>query len=117
MNKTAALIRTCLRLGAMLANAEELALERLSTYGNRVGLAFQVVDDILDETGTTEELGKDAGSDKERGKATYPALYGMDQSRTYAVKLIDEAQEAISFLGDNAAVLSQLAQYIRTRIN
>jgi len=76
-NKTAALIRACVRCGALLAGASGDSLEKLTSYGNNIGLAFQVVDDILDEESTTEQLGKDAGSDREKGKATYPSIIGM----------------------------------------
>jgi len=117
MNKTAALIRASIRVGALLADAPQNTLERLSSYGNNVGLAFQVVDDILDEEGTTESLGKDAGSDVEKGKATYPAVVGMDESKKYAHELIEKAWADIAFLGDKGAVLKDLAEYIRVRIS
>ncbi|MDR2593123.1 MAG: polyprenyl synthetase family protein [Chitinispirillales bacterium] len=117
MNKTAALIRASIRVGALLADAPADALERLSSYGNNVGLAFQVVDDILDEEGTTETLGKDAGSDAEKGKATYPAVVGMDESKKYAHELIEKAWADIAFLGDKGAILKDLAEYIRVRIS
>lgn len=117
MNKTAALIRASIRVGALLADAPPDTLERLSSYGNNVGLAFQVVDDILDEEGTTETLGKDAGSDVEKGKATYPAVVGMDESKKYAHELIEKAWADIAFLGDKGAVLKELAEYIRVRIS
>ncbi len=116
-NKTMALIRASVRTGAILANAPDQTLERLSSYGMHVGLAFQVVDDILDEEGTTEQLGKDAGSDRERGKATFPAVCGMGRSKAYARELVERAQDDIAFLGQKGRILSQLADYIRTRIS
>jgi geranylgeranyl diphosphate synthase, type II len=116
-NKTAALIRSTIRIGAMLANAPAQALEKLSTYGNLIGLAFQVVDDILDEESTTETLGKDAGSDREKGKATFPAVIGMQQSKQYADDLIRKAIESIAFLDEKGTILRELAQYIRDRIS
>ena len=116
MNKTAAFLRASVKVGAMLAGAPAADIERLTVYGDRIGLAFQVIDDILDEEGTTEQIGKDAGSDRERGKATYPAVFGMVESKVYAKKLITEAHEAISFLGEKGAVLEALADFIRTRI-
>jgi geranylgeranyl diphosphate synthase type II len=114
--KTAALIRACVRIGAMLANAPAETLKRLSSFGTHAGLAFQVVDDILDEEGTTEQLGKDAGSDREKDKATFPAICGMEESKRYAKKLILKAGSDIAFLGKKGKILHELAEYIRVRI-
>lgn len=114
--KTAALIRACVRIGAMLAGADDETLKRLSSYGEHVGLAFQVIDDILDEESTTEQLGKDAGSDREKGKATFPSIVGMEESKRYAKKLIETAGRDIGFLGEKAAMLRELAEFIRVRI-
>ncbi|MFW6253460.1 MAG: polyprenyl synthetase family protein [Chitinivibrionales bacterium] len=116
INKTAKLIRASVRTGALLANATKQQFENLSTYGLNVGLAFQIVDDILDEEGTTEQLGKDAGSDRERGKATYPAIFGIEQSRTAAKDLIDTATQNLAEFGESGDVLLLLADFIRTRI-
>jgi geranylgeranyl diphosphate synthase, type II len=116
-NKTAALIRACVRTGALLADASEQNLEKLSVYGDYVGLAFQVVDDILDEEGTTEQLGKDAGSDKERGKATFPSVCGLKESKRYARELIQKARAQVEYLGDRAKMLQALADFFRTRIS
>jgi len=116
-NKTAALIRSSVRIGALLANASEEQVELLSSYGMHVGLAFQVVDDILDEESTTEELGKDAGSDRERGKATFPAICGMDESKIYATDLVTKANDAISSFGEKGTILRDLAEFIRIRIS
>ncbi len=116
-NKTAALICSSIRIGAMLANAPLADLEKLTSFGNRVGLAFQVVDDILDEESTTEQLGKDAGSDRENGKATFPSVCGMEQSKKYAQQLIDQACSDIAFLGEKGQLLIDLAKYIITRIS
>ncbi len=114
--KTAALITASVRVGAQLADAPQKALARLGSYGHHVGLAFQIVDDILDEEGTTEQLGKDAGSDRERGKATYPRACGMAESKRQAEALIQQARSDIAFLGDKGIILRKLADYIRTRI-
>lgn len=116
-NKTAALIRACVRTGALLANASGPDIARLSTYGDYVGLAFQVVDDILDEEGTTEQLGKDAGSDREKGKVTFPSVCGMAESKRYAQYLIQKACHEIEYLDKRADILIQLAQFFRTRIS
>jgi geranylgeranyl diphosphate synthase type II len=117
MNKTAVFIRACVRAGAMLAGAPPDAIEKLSVYGDNVGLAFQVIDDILDEEGTTEQIGKDAGSDREKGKVTFPSVVGMAESKKYARELIDKAKSSLAFLGGKAAVLSGLADFIRVRIS
>jgi geranylgeranyl diphosphate synthase type II len=114
--KTAALIRACVRIGAMLADAPAETIAHLSSYGAHVGLAFQVIDDILDEESTTEQLGKDAGSDRERGKATFPAVCGIEESRRCAGELIKKAWDDIAFLGPKGALLRELAEYIRVRI-
>ncbi len=114
--KTAALLRASVTIGAMLAGAPAQLTARLAAYGSRIGVAFQVVDDILDEEGTTEQLGKDAGSDRERGKATFPAVCGMDESKRYAETLIRTACEEIAFLDAKGTMLRELAEYIRIRI-
>ncbi|HLV30190.1 MAG TPA: farnesyl diphosphate synthase [Chitinispirillaceae bacterium] len=116
-NKTAALICSSVRIGAMLANASEPDLQKFTSFGNKIGLAFQVVDDILDEESTTEQLGKDAGSDRERGKATFPAVVGIEESKRYARKLIDGAWNDIAFLNEKGKILHDLAEYIITRIS
>ncbi len=117
LNKTAALICSSIRIGAMLANASHEDLDKLTSFGNRVGLAFQVVDDILDEESTTEALGKDAGSDRENDKATFPVICGIEQSKKYAQQLIDQACSDIVSLGERAQILNDLARYIITRIS
>ena len=116
-NKTAALIRSCVRTGAMLAGAPDEDIRRLSRYGDYVGLAFQVVDDILDEEGTTEQIGKDAGSDREKGKVTFPSVCGMDYSKRHAKELITKACVCIEHFGVRSAILKQLAEFFRTRIS
>jgi geranylgeranyl diphosphate synthase type II len=116
-NKTAALMRASVKAGALLANAPAETIEKLTSYGNNAGLAFQVIDDILDEESTTEALGKNAGSDRDKGKATFPAVVGMAESKRYAQELIENAWKDIEFLGDKGAVLKDLAEYIRVRIS
>lgn len=116
-NKTAALIRASVTTGALLANASPDDIKKLSSYGNHIGLAFQVVDDILDEESTTETLGKDAGSDRAKGKATFPAVYGIEESKKYAKELIDKAHADIGFLGNKGKILYELADYIRVRVS
>jgi len=113
--KTAALITASVRVGAMLAGAPEEVLKRLTAYGQHVGLAFQIVDDILDEEESTEQLGKDAQSDRERGKATYPAVCGLEQSKRHAEELVRLAHEDIAPLGPKAETLRTIAAFIRER--
>jgi geranylgeranyl diphosphate synthase type II len=116
-NKTTALIRASVKVGALLANAPVQTIEKLSSYGSNVGLAFQVIDDILDEESTTETLGKNAGSDRDKGKATFPAVVGMEESKRCARELIENAWKDIEFLGDKGTILKELAEYIRVRIS
>ena len=116
-NKTAALIRASVTTGAMLARASFEDMKKLSSYGNYIGLAFQVVDDILDEESTTETLGKDVGSDRAKGKATFPVVYGIENSKKYAKELIDKAHADIKFLGKKGKILYELADYIRVRVS
>ncbi|MDD5672966.1 MAG: polyprenyl synthetase family protein [Chitinivibrionales bacterium] len=116
-NKTAALIRASLRAGAMLAQASDEELAHISAYGNAVGLAFQVVDDILDEEGTTEQLGKDAGSDRAKGKATFPAVVGIPESKKYAAELITRATAEAAYFGKRGELLKDLANFIRDRVS
>jgi len=115
MHKTAALIRASLRVGAMLAGAKPDALAAITRAGEALGLAFQIVDDILDVEGSLEELGKTAGSDERKQKATYPALHGLDASRQRARALIEEAKAALRPLGEAARPISALADFIYER--
>ncbi len=94
--KTGMLMRGSVRIGAVLAEAEERLLERITTYGEKIGLAFQIIDDILDVEGDVAELGKPIGSDSKNCKATYPSILGLENSRALASELIDEAVTVIS---------------------
>ncbi len=115
LRKTAALIRVSLRAGALLGGAGGPALAAVSAAGERLGLAFQIVDDILDVEGNLEELGKTAGSDERKQKATYPALHGLDASRQRAHMLIQEAKAVLTPLGPAARPLAALADFILER--
>jgi geranylgeranyl diphosphate synthase type II len=84
----------------------------MTRYGEAVGLAFQIADDILDIEGTTEEIGKDAGSDEARGKATYPAVMGLAESKKRAAELVEMALEALSPFDEKADPLREIAKYI-----
>jgi geranylgeranyl diphosphate synthase type II len=114
-NKTAALIASSIRLGAMSANATPKQLERLTDFGQSLGLAFQVIDDILDVTQTTEKLGKSAGKDITAQKATYPALLGLDQAKKEADRLTARALAALKPFGRDAAPLEAIAGFLLKR--
>ena len=115
-HKTAALIEAALLVGAMLADASESDMEIIRSYGRSIGLAFQIVDDILDIVSTTEELGKDAGSDIEKGKATYPSIVGLEKSRERARELYEESIKALDGLKCDTSILRSIAAYIITRV-
>src|SRR5438067_4868267 len=114
-NKTAAMITTSVRLGAMSANADAKKLRAITKFGYALGLAFQVIDDILDVTQTTEKLGKSAGKDVAAQKATYPAVIGLDASRGEARRLTNTAQNALKIFGKEAEPLRELANYLLIR--
>jgi geranylgeranyl diphosphate synthase type II len=113
--KTAALIRGALRSGGLLAGASESALAALTVFGDRIGLAFQIVDDILDVEGSLETLGKTAGSDERKRKITYPGLHGLEASKVRAAQLTDEAHVALAPLGPAATPLRALADFVLNR--
>ncbi len=113
--KTAALLTASLRLGAMTANATPAKLGALTNFGYNLGLAFQVIDDILDVTQSTEVLGKTAGKDQAVDKATYPAIIGLDASRKEAAKLTKAAMDALKPLGKKAKRLEEIAAYLLKR--
>lgn len=114
-HKTGALMKASVKAGAILGGANKEALAAMTKYGEAVGLAFQIADDILDIEGTTEQIGKDAGSDEARGKATYPAVMGIADSKRRAQELVDIALEAIAPFGEKAEPLRELARYIVSR--
>lgn len=114
-HKTAALLTTSVRLGAMTANATSKQLSAITSFGRALGLAFQVIDDILDVTQTSAQLGKSAGKDIAAKKATYPAVIGLHKSRMEARRLTLEAHRALKPLGTRAAVLRALADYLLQR--
>ncbi|MFQ6112392.1 MAG: polyprenyl synthetase family protein [Nitrospinota bacterium] len=113
--KTGALIRVSLWAGGALGGGSERELEALEGYGERVGLAFQVVDDILDEVGERRELGKPTGRDRESRKATYPALWGLEASKRKARELVQEAVGCLEPLGERGELLAELAEFIILR--
>jgi geranylgeranyl diphosphate synthase, type II len=114
-HKTGALIKASVKAGAILGGADAAELAALTRYGEAVGLAFQIADDILDIEGTTEEIGKDAGSDEARGKATYPAVIGLTDSKLRAVELVEMALESLTGFDHRADPLREIATYIVKR--
>ncbi len=115
--KTGALIRVSVVAGGIYAGAREDDVERLDRFGRKAGLAFQIVDDVLDMTVDSEHLGKTAGKDQATEKATWPAVYGIEQSRRDAAQLIDEAFAALEPYGSRADGLKAVARYLVERQN
>lgn len=113
--KTAALLTTSIKLGAMSADATPEQLQALHDFGMATGLAFQIIDDILDVTQTSEKLGKSAGKDVASEKSTYPALLGLDASRAEAHRLTTAAHDALAIFGEKGTRLRELADYLLNR--
>lgn len=114
-NKTAAIMIGCMRAGAIIGNANEEELDKITKYANNIGLSFQIVDDILDIVGDESKLGKKVGSDIENNKSTYPSLLGLEKSKEIARTLINEAKENINELSEHVDFLNGLADYIIDR--
>ena len=114
-HKTGALILASIQVGGLLAGADDDDLRALTRYGEAVGLAFQIADDILDVVGDQTALGKQVGADQARGKATYPALIGLEQARNRADELCQLAQDALSRFGTDSEPLRQIACYVVKR--
>jgi len=114
-HKTGALLEACVICGAIVAGAPESDVERLSRYAQHIGLAFQIVDDILDITATQEELGKTAGKDLQAQKATYPSFWGLEASRAEAARLIDAAIAELAVYDAKAEPLRAIARFIAAR--
>lgn len=114
-HKTGALMKAAVKAGALLGRASAEELSALTRYGEAIGLAFQIADDILDIEGTTEEIGKDAGSDVARGKATYPAVMGLSDSRRRALELVEMALDSLKSFDGAADPLREIARYIVAR--
>jgi geranylgeranyl diphosphate synthase type II len=113
-HKTADLISVSLKIGALLAGASEKRVEALAEFGMKLGLAFQIVDDILDIESDSETLGKPVGSDEDLNKATYPKIFGLEKSKEMASDLISDAEELLGMFPDKKR-LTQLADYILSR--
>jgi len=115
VHKTGALLRYCCEAGAMLARADDVRLGACSRYGKAVGLLFQIADDMLDATASTEVLGKSAGKDAEQHKATYVSLLGLERTREIAAEMHGLALEALTPLGEDGRHLKALAAYVMER--
>ncbi|OQX15569.1 MAG: farnesyl-diphosphate synthase [Desulfobulbaceae bacterium A2] len=116
-HKTGALLTASVLAGALAVGCDDAQLAALTIYGEQLGLAFQIVDDLLNATATTEQLGKAAGSDAARGKATYPAFFGLDGTRARAAEAVAAARLALRDFDDRAEALRGLADYVLTRAN
>jgi geranylgeranyl diphosphate synthase type II len=116
-SKTAALITASVVSGGIYGGASRVEIERLRAFGESIGLAFQIVDDVLDVTKTSDQLGKTAGKDARSEKATYPALFGVEESRRKATQLLERASQALEELGERAENLKSLARYLVERQN
>lgn len=114
-NKTARLIKLPIRFGCYLANASDDDLKHMELFGEKLGLAFQIVDDILDIEGNQKTLGKTIGKDAKLNKATFPAVYGLEKSHTMATELISEAKDLLKPYGEKAELLLLLSDFILTR--
>jgi geranylgeranyl diphosphate synthase type II len=117
LNKTAKLIQLCTRWGAFLADASKSDIANLDEFGQKLGLAFQIVDDILDVEGTSASMGKTVGKDQKVEKATYPAVFGLEKSKEKADKLTKEALKLLESYGDNALYLIELTKLLLNRKN
>ncbi len=113
--KTGFFFKACIRSGAILGRAESKQLAALSEFGSHIGLAFQIVDDILDIVGDKEKLGKDVGSDIDKHKATYPALYGLEASKKQAEKLVEEGIASLQDFDERADPLREIARFFIQR--
>jgi geranylgeranyl diphosphate synthase, type II len=116
-HKTGALITASVRMGGILANAKKKTLHALTQYGENIGLAFQIVDDVLNVQGDSRELGKRTGSDERMKKVTYPGLYGVDLSMKKAEELVNSALDVLRSFSEEAEPLREIASYILRRKN
>jgi geranylgeranyl diphosphate synthase, type II len=114
-HKTAALLEACVVCGGILAGASAENIQKLTRYSQNIGLAFQIIDDILDITATQEQLGKTAGKDLTAEKVTYPSLWGIEESRSQAQQLVESACIELASFGEKALPLQAIAHYIVSR--
>ncbi len=113
--KTGAMIRASVRAGAILGGGSKKQISALTSYGEKIGLAFQISDDILDLEGDSFVMGKEAGSDDKKGKATYPAVAGLKESKELQANLVDQAISSLTIFGKEAQPLREIAKYIIER--
>jgi geranylgeranyl diphosphate synthase, type II len=113
--KTGAFLRMAVRAGAIFARAPEEDVVRITSYGDKIGLAFQIADDLLDVLGSSESLGKTAGKDRQQQKATYPALHGIEESQRIAELLVREACDVLEHYGNRSVRLQEIARYLVAR--
>ncbi|WP_455379623.1 polyprenyl synthetase family protein [Petrachloros mirabilis] len=116
-HKTGMLIRSAVRMGAIAGGASDRQLDEMTRYAEDIGLAFQIADDVLNVTGTREELGKNPNTDAERGKKTYPTFYGIDRAKKLADDCVTRAISRLSSFGPSADPLREIARYITSRRN
>ena len=114
-HKTGALITTSVASGAILGGADESQFEAIISYGEKIGLAFQISDDILDIEGDSETMGKQAGADEQKGKMTYPSVLGLNESKRIQSELVQTAVQDLREFGSRAEPLRQIARYIIER--
>ena len=114
-NKTGALIKASVRIGAILANASKKDINKLTRYAEKIGLAFQIKDDILSEIGDEKVLGKPVGNDKEHGKVTFTTKYGLEEAKLKLENIINEAIKELEIYKENGGFLRELALYIENR--
>lgn len=117
VNKTGTFIRACVKAGGYLGGADKELMANLETYGENLGLAFQVVDDILDVISSEEEMGHTIGKDEDQNKCTYPAVYGLERSIEIANELLGKARDAVAGYYDNAEVLLYVLDLLQSKIN
>jgi len=115
--KTAMLIQASIEMGAVTAGASKEKIEIIRNFGSRIGLAFQIIDDILDIESSSEVLGKNIGSDEADDKATYPKVYGLEKSKKIARDIIEEAINLLTTLRENTVILDYLARFVESRAN
>lgn len=116
-HKTGALFKASVRTGAIIGGASETELRELTQYAESFGVAFQITDDILDVAGDSKKLGKTVGSDERKKKATYPSLFGLEQSKTLAVEAVEAALNSLKTFGERADILKYFARYLINREN
>ncbi len=113
--KTGIFFKACIRAGAILGQATETQLEAMTEFGADIGLAFQIIDDILDVTGDQEKLGKDVGSDQDKDKATYPSMFGLEESKLKAEELVEKGIACLEPFGERADPLREIARFFVQR--